>query len=84
MKVSPASNRLDDVLEANIVHSVKFWKLLLIFPLIFFGKHILFKHVGISIVKGKHFLLKADRELNFQSDGEVTTGVKEFEINRNK
>lgn len=84
MKVSPYSNRLDNVLEANIIHSVSFWKLLLIFPLIFLGKHLKFNQVGISLEKGKHFVVKADRALNFQTDGEVITGVKEFEIYRNK
>lgn len=84
MKVSPHSNRLDNILEANIVHSVGFWKLLLIFPTIFFGKHLLFKQVGISMVKGKNFTTEASRELNFQTDGEVVTGVKGFEVRVNK
>lgn len=84
MKVSPNSDRTDDILEANIIHSVGFWKLLIIFPLIFLGKHILFKHVGISQVKGKNFVVKASKVLNFQTDGEVLTGVEKFIVNRNK
>ena len=80
MKISPYSDRTDNILEATIVHTVKFWKLILVFPLIFLGKHLWFKTVGISVVKGQNFTVKADRELVFQTDGEVLTGVKNFEI----
>lgn len=81
MKISPSSDRSDNILETTIVHTVKFWKIVLIFPLIFIGKHLWFKTVGISVLKGKNFKVIADRELVFQTDGEVRTGVKEFEIN---
>lgn len=81
MKVSPISDRTDKILEANIIHSVNFWKLILIFPLIFIGKHLWFKTVGISVVKGQNFKVKANKELVFQTDGEVHTGINGFEIN---
>lgn len=81
MKVSPTSDRTDKILEATVVYGVKFWKLILIFPLIFVGKHIWFKQVGISVISGQNFKVNASKELVFQTDGEVRTGVKEFEIN---
>ena len=81
MKVTPESDRNDRILEACIVHSVSFWKLLLIFPLIFIGKHMWFKHVGISIIKGQNFKLVSDTPQVFQTDGEVLKDIKEFEIN---
>ena len=81
MKISPKSNRNDNILEATVVHSVKFWKILLIFPLIFIGKHLWFRQVGISEIKGQNFKVSASRELTFQTDGEVKTGVSKFEIN---
>ena len=81
MKVTPDSDRSDRILEACIVHSVSFWKLLLIFPLIFIGKHMWFKHVGITVVKGQNFKLVSDTPQVFQTDGEVLKDIKEFEIN---
>jgi diacylglycerol kinase family enzyme len=79
MKITPSSNRRDREMELCVIHSVNFFKLLLIFPLIFLGKHMWFKQVGISVVKGKHFILKADIPQAFQSDGEVVKDVREFE-----
>lgn len=80
MKVTPMSDRNDRILEACIVHSVSFWKLLFIFPLIFLGKHLWFKELGISILTGQHFKVMADSVQTFQTDGEVVENVQEFEI----
>ena len=80
MKVTPDSDRNDRILEACIIHSVSFWKLLLIFPLIFIGKHMWFKEVGISVIKGQTFKVVSDTPQVFQTDGEVVKNVKEFEI----
>ena len=80
MKITPSSSRDDRVLEACIVHSVSFFKILLIFPLIFVGKHMWFKHLGISVINGQKFKATASKKQVFQTDGEVITGVKEFEI----
>lgn len=78
MCLSPDSNRFDSVMELYVIHSVSFWKLILIFPLIFVGKHMWFKQVGITKLVGKKFTLKASRDLVFQSDGEVASGVNQF------
>lgn len=80
MKITPSSNRNDRVLEACIVHSVSFIKILFIFPLLFIGKHMWFKHLGISLLKGQEFKLNASAPQVFQTDGEVLTGVNEFSI----
>ena len=80
MKITPESDRTDRILEACIIHSVSFFKILLIFPLIFIGKHMWFKHVGISVIKGQHFKAVASSPQIFQTDGEVLNEVKEFEI----
>lgn len=81
MKISPTSDRTDDVLEMYVIHSVSFTKLLCIFPLIFIGKHMWFKKVGISLIKGRNFKLISSHPLPFQSDGEVVVDVTEFEVN---
>lgn len=80
MKVTPMSDRNDRILEACIIHSVSFWRLLLIFPLIFIGKHMWFKEVGISVLKGQHFKVVSNEPQVFQTDGEVRENIKEFEI----
>ena len=80
MKITPSSDRGDRILEACVIHSVSFWKILLIFPLIFIGKHMWFKKVGISVIKGQSFKAKASTSQVFQTDGEVLKNVKEFEI----
>ena len=80
MAISPDSDRTDRVLEAVVVHSVTFIKILFIFPLIFIGKHMWFKHLGISVLKGQHFKAVASAPQTFQTDGEVIKKVKEFEI----
>ena len=80
MKITPESDRYDGILEACIVHSVSFWKIFLIFPLIFIGKHMWFKHLGISVLKGQSFNLVADSPQVFQTDGEVVKEVSQFEI----
>lgn len=84
MKISPVSDRTDDILEMYVIHSVSFPKLLCIFPTIFIGKHMLFKKVGISLVKGRHFKLVSNAPLPFQCDGEVVVDVNEFEVNMEK
>lgn len=80
MKITPQSDRSDDILEVCIVHSVSFAKLLFIFPFIFLGKHLWFKQVGISMLSGKHFVLKADRPQVCQTDGEVKENISLFEV----
>ena len=80
MKITPQSDRNDDILEACIVHSVSFFKILFIFPLIFLGKHVWFKHLGISMLSGKHFIANASTPQAYQTDGEVKEGIKSFEV----
>lgn len=81
MKISPTSDRCDDILELYVVHNVSFPKLLCIFPFIFIGKHMWFKKAGISLLKGRKFKLISSSPIPFQSDGEVTVKVKQFEVN---
>jgi len=82
MKLSPNSDRKDDIMELCMVHSVPLGKLLLVFPLIFIGKHMWFKHLGIECIKGHEFKLVASTPQTLQADGEVTLEVKEFTCKR--
>ena len=82
MKLSPNSDRGDNVLELFVIHTLSFWKLLCVFPLIFLGKHLWFKYLGISILKGREFIFEANAPQVLQSDGEVLNGIKNFIIKK--
>jgi len=82
MMLNPKGNRFDQEMELYVIHTVKLAKLLLIFPLIFIGKHLAFRKVGIDVVKGKEFRLKASRPQIFESDGEVKLDVQEMIVKR--
>lgn len=82
MKLSPNSDRGDNVLELFVIHTLGFWKLLCVFPLIFLGKHLWFKYLGISILKGREFIFEANAPQVLQSDGEVLNGIKNFIIKK--
>ena len=81
MKFSPHSKMGDDILELVVVHDVKFLPLLLLFPFIFIGKHLMFKNV-VSLIKGKNFTLKIDQKTYLQADGETRFPVCEVTIKR--
>lgn len=78
MKLSPKSKRDDGTFEVCIIHKVKLPLLLLIFPFIFLGWHMIFKSVGIKIIKAKHVKIETSFPM-LQRDGEVYHGVKSFE-----
>lgn len=80
MKVSPKSLRVDDKLELVVIHSVGFKRLLLIFPLIFIGKHTLAKKY-VNFITGKNFKVLATYNL-LQIDGEVEKEVESLEVKR--
>ncbi len=82
MKLSPTSDRGDDILELYVIHSLGFLKLLCIFPTIFIGKHLWFKKVGISLISGKEFVFEASSPQVLQSDGEVWNGIKKVIIKK--
>lgn len=80
MKISPLSDRTDDILEVTVVHTVSFPKLLCIFPFIFIGKHLWFKKQGVSVLKGRKFTLTASSPQPLQGDGEVIENVREIVV----
>ena len=82
MKISPTSNRLDNVLECYVIHDIPFLKILFIFPFLFLGKHMWFKKLGIEKFEGKSFTLKANTPQLFQSDGEVEENINSFIVSR--
>ena len=82
MKLNKIGDRFDKTMELYIVHKVSVGKILLIFPLIFLGWHMAFKKVGIELLKGNEFYLKADSPQVLETDGEVTLNVSEIKAKR--
>ena len=82
MKLNPKGNRFDQEMELYVIHSVKLFKLLMIFPLIFLGKHMWFRRVGIDKISGKVFKMKSSTPQVFESDGEVKLDISEMTVIR--
>lgn len=82
MKIAPKAERTDEHLDIVVVHKVKVWKLMMVFPLIFFGKHVWFKHLGIEFMTGKHIIVDTEGYDVIQKDGEVVSQVNHFEVER--
>ena len=82
MKVTPKAVREDDVLDICVVHSIKRWRLLLIFPTIFVGLHNFFGGKNITNIRGKQVEAKPDGCNIMQRDGEVSYNVNKLSIKR--
>lgn len=81
MKVAPMAIRDDDHLDIVIAHRITRRKLLMVFPLIFIGKHTAFKK-AIHIVSGKKITIDAEGYNVIQIDGEVANGITHLEVDR--
>ena len=68
MKISPHSIVNDGILELTVVNRLSRLKLLLVFGTVFSGKHLKFKEV--HQLKGREFLLTADRPVYRHVDGD--------------
>jgi diacylglycerol kinase (ATP) len=81
MKFSPSSIREDDLLEFMIIHRVPRFILFLIFPTIYFGKHIWFKR-WVTIIQGKTMDVAYGKVSFLQKDGESVNHVQSMHIER--
>ncbi len=81
MKIAPKAERLDEYLDIYIIEGIKLFKLLLIFPLIFIGKHIWFKKY-VHEFRGKHIILESLVFDKVQRDGEVLDNINKIEVRR--
>ena len=80
MKIAPKAVRNNDELDIVIIHSVTKRKLLLFFPLIYFGLHTLLKK-KVSYFKCKHFKAIPDGCGTMQMDGETLDYCEQIEVN---
>lgn len=82
MKIAPYAKREDEYLDLYIVHSIGLTKLLILFPLIFIGKHTIAKK-NVTYFKCKNIKLQSeDKKLYLQAEGEVKEFSGSLEINR--
>lgn len=81
MRVAPKAKRADEYLDICIVHSLTPKKILLMFPLIYLGKHLWLKN-HIEYIRCKKCRAVADGCTVLQRDGEVLDYVREIEVER--
>lgn len=81
MKFSPSSVRDDDLLELLVIHKIPRILLFVIFPTIYFGKHIIFKRY-VKVLQGKKIKVEYGKTAFLQMDGESVSDVKVMEITR--
>lgn len=75
MKVAPLAELNDGLLDVVLVGEVSVFEFLRQFPKVFSGSHL--GHPAISLHKGRHVSLKADRSLPLGIDGDV---IKRSEV----
>lgn len=82
MKITPKAVREDDHLDLCIVHKIKLWKLLMIFPCVFLGLHRFVKKKYIQFHQAKHVVVYPEGCSILQKDGEVVLDVQKIEVHR--
>lgn len=82
MKITPKAVREDEYLDICIVHDIKLWSLLMVFPLVFLGLHRFFRKKYLDFIKAKHIIAKPRDCDVLQLDGEVMHQVNQIEVHR--
>lgn len=81
MKISPKSDRMDDILEIVIIKDIPKWLLVIIFPTIYLGIHKIFRKY-VNFYKGKHVIMEVKEGQYVQHDGESYYPVNKVEVTR--
>ncbi len=79
MNMAPKANRVEDNLHFLVIKNIPKFLLFLIFPTIYFGKHIIFKKY-VKIYEGKHMKLHFDQPTFMQIDGESKSDITDIEV----
>ncbi|HBG32676.1 MAG TPA: hypothetical protein DDW82_02905 [Acholeplasmataceae bacterium] len=77
MKIAPDAKREHDNLHLVIVKDIPKWKLILIFPTIYLGWHVIFKKY-VKIIVGKEMSIVFDKPTYLQIDGDVEYPIDRF------
>lgn len=78
MKIAPKANRNEKALYVVIVKKIPKWLLILIFPTIYLGWHVIFKRY-VSVYKADHVKIEFKEGTYLQIDGDVAYPVEKFE-----
>ncbi len=79
MKVAPHAKRELSELHVVILKDIPKWLLILIFPTIYLGWHLMFKSF-VKVYKAKQVKLHFDKPTYLQIDGDVEYPIDDFEI----
>lgn len=79
MKISPKANRNNDDLEVVVIYGLKKFFVLMLFPLIYFGLHTIFKR-WVKVYKTKHIKFETDIDMYLQYDGETLYPRRKAEV----
>ncbi|MDE6656161.1 MAG: hypothetical protein K2J85_04135 [Anaeroplasmataceae bacterium] len=83
MKITPKAKREDDHLDICIVHDIKLWRLILIFPSVFLGLHrFIVRKKYLHFFTAKNVKVKPYNCNILQKDGEIADLVEYIEIQR--
>jgi diacylglycerol kinase (ATP) len=79
MKIAPQAHRSVSDLHLVVVRKIPKWLLILIFPTIYFGWHVIFKSY-VKIYVGQEISVSLDQPTYVQLDGDVEYPVQEFKV----
>lgn len=79
MKIAPQAHRSKEELDLIIVRNIPKWLLVIIFPTIYLGWHVIFKK-WVKVYKGHHISVTFDKPTYLQVDGDVEYPIESFEV----
>ena len=77
-KFCPKADATDGILDLIVVSRLPKWKILVLLPTAFFGKHVYFK--GIHLLTGTQFSVHSEKALPVHTDGEPIFLQKDIEV----
>jgi diacylglycerol kinase family enzyme len=78
MKIAPKASRNERALYVVLVKKIPKWLLILIFPTIYLGWHVIFRRY-VSIYRAEHVTIEFKADTYLQIDGDVIYPIRKFE-----
>lgn len=78
MKIAPKASRNEKALYVVIVKKIPKWLLIVIFPTIYLGWHVIFKRY-VSVYRAEHVKIEFKEDTYLQIDGDVIYPMRKFE-----
>ncbi|MFH0767008.1 MAG: diacylglycerol kinase family protein [Bacillota bacterium] len=79
MKVAPHADRTQGELHLVVLKDIPKWLLILIFPTIYYGWHLMFKSF-VKVYKGKEISIHFDKPTYLQIDGDVEYPITDMKV----